>query len=208
MILAGQKIIIIVHNNNCVSVMTVNRERYKTPVTVSTSSQYSASHDTFCATKMKPWSLQRETNKQKIIQKKKKKRLGDKFVWNRCFSSSEVMRPGFAHDSVAMKYDIVCSKEIPCREGRLISHNVPPPGRCSCCRVAATTHLGEISEVPRHGQVQLLWVVVDEDPGKDGVLVQVVVRPPWMRRKERLWTLGLGRKPKGWRLKRAIWVDL
>lgn len=42
----------------------------------------------------------------------------------------------------------------------------------------ARSYLGEISEVPRHGQVQLLRVVVSEDPGKDGVLVQVVVRPP------------------------------
>lgn len=49
---------------------------------------------------------------------------------------SGVMRPGFAHDSFAMKYDIVCSKEIPGREGRLVRHNIPPPRRCRCCRAS------------------------------------------------------------------------
>lgn len=55
-------------------------------------------------------------------------------------------------------------------------------------------YLGEISEVPRQGQVQLLRVVVGEDPGKDRVLVQVVVRPPWRHAADsNMWAI------KGWK---------
>ena len=44
-------------------------------------------------------------------------------------------------------------------------------------------YLGQISKVSRHGEVQLLRLVVGEDPREDRVLVQVVVCPSWQDKK-------------------------
>lgn len=43
------------------------------------------------------------------------------------------------------------------------------------------SHLWKISEISGQSQIQLLWVVVGQNPGEDRVLVQVVVGPPCRR---------------------------
>lgn len=74
-------------------------------------------------------------------------------------------------------YSLTLNKEIPCRQSQ-------PPQLAPLlsiilrCMAKRPRYLREISEVPWQGQVQLLRVVVGEDPGKDRVLVKVIVCPP------------------------------
>lgn len=86
-----------------------------------------------------------------------------------------------AHDSLLIKYDIVSQEGNPLPSG-LATTSAPPTA--ILCIAIRPGYLGEISEVSWQGQVQLFRFIVGEDPGKDGVLVQVVVCPPWTQQTE------------------------
>lgn len=86
-----------------------------------------------------------------------------------------VMSLESAHDFLVIKHDIVSQEGNPLPSG-LAATSAPPTA--ILCLEFRPRYLGEISEVSRQGQVQLFRVIVGEDPGKDGILVQVVVRPP------------------------------
>lgn len=80
-----------------------------------------------------------------------------------------------AHDFLVIKDDIVSQEGNPLPSG-LAAISAPPTA--ILCMAIRPRYLGEISEVSRQGQVQLFRFIVGEDPGKDRVLVQVVVCPP------------------------------
>lgn len=92
-----------------------------------------------------------------------------------------VMSLECAHDSFVIKYDIVSQEGNPLPSG-LATTSAPPTA--ILCTAIRPRYLGEISEVSWQGQVQLFRFIVGEDPGKDGVLVQVVVCPPWTQQIE------------------------
>lgn len=79
------------------------------------------------------------------------------------------------HDFLAIKHDIVSQEGNPLPSGLAAT---PAPPTTILCMAIRPRYLGEISEVSRQGQIQLFRVIVGEDPGKDGVLVQIVVGPP------------------------------
>lgn len=86
-----------------------------------------------------------------------------------------VMSLESAHDFLVIKHDIVSQEGNPLPSGLAATSAPPTVIRCMAIR---PRYLGEISEVSRQGQIQLFRFIIGEDPGKDGVLVQVVVRPP------------------------------
>lgn len=60
-----------------------------------------------------------------------------------------------------------------------VTENLSSATRLSLPKCARVCYLGQVSVVAGQSEVQVFSVVVGDDPGEDGVLIQVVVRTAW-----------------------------